>query len=398
MTEALGSGASREPLFTEPERLRNLPVYPLADIPAIKARLRSEGRDVIDLGAGDCGLPVPRAAAEALREAAGRPELHGYAFQRGLPVLREAIADWMARRFGRRPDPERELLPLVGSKEGIAHLPLAVLDPGDTVLVPDPGYLAYSGGSHLAGARIVKVPLREEATFRVSPEEIRAVPGRLRLVFLNYPNNPTGAVADREYLEAVLEAARERGALLAWDNAYSEVAFDGFRPPSLLEVEGGLDHGVEFHSFSKSFNMTGWRLGWACGSADIIRALARVKSFFDTGPFLGIQAAGATVLGEAESFLAENVDRLRERRDAAVDSFEEVGFQVKPPRATLYLWMPVPTGEPSKAFARRLLLEGAVVLMPGVSLGQAGEGYIRVSLTVPPEEYADAAARIGRLL
>lgn len=384
--------------FELPDRLRRLPPYPLADVPAIVARLRAEGREVLDLGAGDAGLPVPAAAVDGLREAAARPELQRYAHQRGLPELRTAVADWMERRFGTRPDPSTEVLPLLGSKEGIAHLALAAVEPGDTVLVPDPGYAPYFGGAYFAGARVARVPLREEDGFRVPPERIRAQDGRLRLVYLNYPNNPTGATVDAGYLRELVEAVRERSALLAWDAAYSEVAFDGYRPPGLLEVEGGLAAGVEFHSFSKSFNMTGWRLGWACGSAPLIGALARVKSFIDTGPYLGIQAAGAAVLGKAEPFLAENVRRLRERRDAAVAAFRKAGFQVEPPRATLYLWMPVPGGERSEAFVRRLLEEEAVVLLPGSALGDGGEGYVRVALTLPPDRYPEVASRIRRAL
>lgn len=397
-TAGAGAGRREGDAFVPPPRLSGLPTYPLAEIPALKARLAAEGRRVIDLGAGDAGLPVPAAAVRALREAVGRAELQGYAYQRGLPELRQAISDWMERRFGRRPDPEREVLPLVGSKEGLAHLAVTAAEPGDTVLVPDPGYAAYAGGAYLAGARIERVPLRAEEGFLVPPDRIREAPGRLRLVYLNYPNNPTGAVAGPSYLERVLEACRERGALLAWDGAYSEVAFDGFRPPGLLEVDGGTETGVEFHSFSKSFNMTGWRLGWACGSPAALEALARVKSFFDTGAYLGIQAAGAAVLREAEGFLEENVSRLGARRDAAVEAFREAGFDVTRPRATLYLWMPVPTGEPSAPFCRRILSEAAVVLLPGAAMGSAGEGWVRAALTVPPETFPEAAARVGRSL
>ncbi len=392
---ALGAEeAGREPAA----RIRDLPPYPLADVPTIRARLRAEGRRVLDLGAGDAGLPVPGAAVEALRRAAGDPALQRYAFQRGLPRLREAIAGWMERRYGRRPDPSTEVLPLIGSKEGIAHLGLAFADPGDTVLVPAPGYAPYAGGARLSGARIARAPLLAEEGFLVPPDRIRRADERLRIVYLNYPNNPTGASPDRGYLQAVLEAARARGALLAWDAAYAEVAFDGYRSPGLLEVEGGLEGGIEFHSFSKGFNMTGWRLGWACASADTLAALSRVKTYVDTGPYLGIQAAGAAALEDAESFLAENVRRLRERRDAAVAALREVGLDAAPPRATFYLWIPVPTGEPSLEFARRALEQEALVLLPGRALGEAGEGYLRLALTRPPEEYEEVARRLARCL
>lgn len=391
---ATPTDGSEPPGFSPPTRLDGLPAYPLAEIPGIKARLEAEGRGVIDLGAGDARLPIPEVAVRALREAAGRPELQGYAFQRGLPAFREAIADWMERRFGRRPDPYREVLPVLGSKDGLAHLALAATDPRDAVLVPDPGYAAYAGGAYLAGARIERVDLRPEDGFRVPPDRIRNAPGRLRIVYLNYPNNPTGATADLAYLAEAVAACAERGALLVWDNAYSEVAFDGYRPPGLYEVEGGPEAGLEFHSFSKSFHMTGWRLGWACGSPAALEALGRVKSFFDTGPYLGIQFAGAAVLGEAEVYLAESRARLRQRRDAAVGAFRSAGFEVEPPAATLYLWMRVPTGEPSAPYCRRLLEEAGVVLLPGAAMGAAGEGWVRAAFTVPPEVYDEAAARI----
>ena len=335
--------------FELPDRLAQLPGYPLADIPVIKARLRAEGRSVIDLGIGDTGLPVPAAAVEALCAGAGDPGMQGYAFQRGLPDFRAAVVDWMADRFGRRVDPDTEILPVIGTKEGIAHLAFAVLDPGDSVLIPDPGYAPYFGGGYLAGARIHYSILREANGFLIPPDEIMATPGRLRIVYLNYPNNPTGATCDRAYLEDVVAACRARDAVLVWDNAYSEIAFDDYRPPGLLEVDGGMEQGIEFHSLSKSFSMTGWRLGWACGNAPLVAALARVKAFVDTGPYLPVQAAGAAALRSSAEYLPECVRTLRERRDAAVEAFWSAGFEVASPRAGIYLWMPVPTSESSES-------------------------------------------------
>lgn len=401
MTGPAGSGGpsgTGEGGVRLPGRFRGLPDYPLGDVPRVKARLREEGVDVIDLGAGDPGLPVPEAAVKALREAAGDPELQGYAFQRGLPAFREAVARFMRRRFGVRLHRDEEILPLVGSKEGIAHFAFAALGPDDRALVPDPGYAPYFGGSYLAGARVERVVLREEEGFRVPPERIRTAGDGLRLVYLNYPNNPTGACADREYLEGVVEACRERGAILLYDHAYSEVAFDGYRPPGLLEVPGGREVGIEFHSLSKTFNMTGWRLGWAAGNARLVRALSRVKSFFDTGAFLPLQAAGAAALDAADAFIPRNLSALGERRAAAVEAFRAAGFRVRAPRATLYLWMPVPTGETSAAFTRRVLLEAGVVLMPGSALGDGGEGWVRAALTRAPDRFGEAGWRIGDLL
>lgn len=384
--------------FRPPGRVRRLPGYPLADVPEIVERLEREGRSVIDMGAGDTRLPVPEAAVEALRKGASDPRLHGYAFQRGLPRFRQSVSDWMERRFGVRPDPDREVLPLLGSKDGIAHLALSALGPGDVALVPDPSYAPYVGGSRLAGARIERVRLEAEEGFRVPPERILEAAGKLRLVYLNYPNNPTGATVEPSYLEAVAEACRKRGAVLAFDNPYAELCFGDYRAPSVVDVAGTRAGAVEFHSFSKSFNMTGWRLGWAVGDADVLRTLARVKSFFDTGAFLAVQAAGAAVLDAAEPFLEAQRHTLVRRRDAAVRALRSAGFEVEVPRATLYLWIPVPTDETSAAFTRRALSEEAVVLLPGSALGDGGEGYVRAALTLEPEAYAEAGRRLARLL
>lgn len=379
-------------------RFRELPGYPLEEVPRLKEELRSEGVEVIDLGAGDPDLEVPPSARSALKRAADDPELQGYAFQRGLPAFRASVADFMGRRFGRRPDPDRELLPLVGSKEGIAHFAFTVLDPGDRALVPDPGYAPYSGGSYLAGAEVERVELSAEHGFRVPPEAIRAAGDGLKLVYLNYPNNPTGACVDRDYLRRAVAACADRGAVLLYDHAYSEVTFDGYRPPGLLDVPGGTEVGIEFHSLSKTFNMTGWRLGWAVGNPTLVRSLSRVKSFFDTGAYLPIQAAGAETLDRMDEFLPGHLETLGKRRDAAVDAFREAGFEVEPPRATLYLWMPVPTAEDSGDFARRVLEETGVVLMPGSALGDGGEGYVRAALTVPEARLREAGRRIGAIL
>ncbi|MFO7588135.1 MAG: aminotransferase class I/II-fold pyridoxal phosphate-dependent enzyme [Gemmatimonadota bacterium] len=384
--------------FRVPSRLGGLPPYPLADVPELKARLRAAGHVVYDLGVGDSGLPVPAIAVEALQEAAGDPALQGYGFQRGLPAFREAAAAWMERRFGAPVDPEGELLPVIGSKEAIALLAFAVLDPGDTALVPDPGYAPYFGGAHFAGARVVREPLRLENGFLVPPEKIRAAPGRLRLVYLNYPNNPTAAAPDRSYLEEVVAACAEREAFLLWDNAYSEVTFDGYRAPGLLEVDGGREIGIELHSLSKTYNMTGWRIGWAAGNAGLVAALRRVKTFFDSGGFLAIQHAAAAVLRDPDPWIRETVESLRARRDAAVAAFGAAGLPVGTPRATLYLWFPVPTGETSEAFCRRLLEEAHVVLLPGSSMGPGGEGFVRASLTLPVELYDAACARVRAAL
>jgi LL-diaminopimelate aminotransferase len=392
------SSVATRPGFSPPDRLSGLPPYPLADVPDIKARLRAEGNVVFDFGVGDSGLPVPDVAIETLRRAAGDPALQGYGFQRGLPRFREAAAAWLATRFGAEVDPDEEILPVIGSKEAIALLAFAVLDPGDTVLIPDPGYAPYFGGSFFAGAHIVRESLRESSDFLVSPDRIRDAPGKLKLVYLNYPNNPTAAAPDRSYLEEVVSACAERRAALLWDNAYSEVTFDGYRAPGLLEVPGGRETGIELHSFSKSWNMTGWRLGWATGNRELLGALRRVKTFFDSGSYLAIQAAGAAVLEDSTPWTRRTVDSIRERRNAAVPAFRSAGFDVELPKATLYLWMRVPGEENSEAFCRRMLDDAHVVFLPGSSLGPGGEGYVRASLTLDPDQYAEACARVSRVI
>jgi len=376
-----------------------LPGYALADIPEVIQRLREQGVEVIDLGAGDSDLPPPPAAVEALREAVGDPDQSRYAFQTGLPRFRRAVTDFMERRFGVPLDPVREVLPLLGSKEGIAKLPLAFLDPGDLGIIPDPGYSAYAGGIVLAGGEPYRVPLRPENDFLLPLDELSPVVlERAKLLYLNYPNNPTTAVAPRSYLREAVEVCRSFDLVLVHDLAYSELAFDGYRPPSVLEIDGADEVALEFHSLSKSFNMTGWRLGWAAGGEALIRVLSRLKTFTDTGPFLAVQAAGAAALEAYEEWVPKNVEAFRRRRDAAVTALGDAGFSVEPPRATMYLWIPVPGGGRGEAFARRALEEQGVVVMPGSALGDGGEGFFRIALTLPEERLREGAARLGRLL
>lgn len=380
-------------------RLDRLPEYPLADVPEIRRKLAAEGVDVIDLGAGDADFPPPLQAVEALQRAAEDPDLSRYPFQQGLPSFRNEVTAFMARRFGVEVDPNREILPLIGSKDGIAHLPFAILDAGGAAIIPDPGYQAYRGGTILAGGEPHLVPLRPEHDFLVPLDDLPAeVVRRARLLYLNYPNNPTAASAPREYLVRVVEFCREHDLVLAYDNAYSELAYDDYRPPSVLEIAGAREGTLEFHSLSKTYNMTGWRLGWAAGSADLIRALSRVKTFVDTGAFLAIQAAGAAALEAHGEWIPRQVGRFRTRRDAAVRALSEAGFDVRAPRATIYLWIPVPGGEPSRAFARRALEREGVVVLPGASLGPGGEGFFRVALTVSEDRLEEAARRLGRIV
>jgi len=371
----------------------------MAEIPARKRRLIQEGADVIDVGAGDADLAPPRAAVEALARAARDPAMSRYAFQLGLPAFREAAAAYLQRRFGVKCDPFTELHPLLGSKEGIAHLAMALLDVGDVAVVPEPGYAVYEGGTVLAGGESYRYALTPRTAFLLELEEVPAeVIGRTRLVYLNYPNNPTAAVARREYLERTVAFCRRHGIVIAYDNPYCEITYDGYVAPSIFEIPGAWDCAVEFHSLSKTFCMTGWRLGWAAGRAELIAALARVKNYVDTGAFLAVQAAGAAVLPQAEQLAREYVARFRERRDAMLPVLRAQGFEPETPRATLYLWVPLPEGLSSATFQRRALEEEGVVTVPGSGFGAGGEGFFRIALTVATPRLVEAAERLGKVL
>ncbi len=382
--------------FPISHNLGRLPGYPLAGIPELRRSLEQQGVDVIDLGAGDADLAPPPAAVEALARAAADPAMSRYPFQLGYPPFREGLADWMKERFGVHLDPFHELLPLIGSKEGIAHFPFAVLNPGEVAVIPDPGYQAYRGGVTLAGGEVHEVSLRPENDFLIPLRELPAgVRDRTRIVILNYPNNPTSAAAPRDYLEDAVAFCREHDAVLVHDHAYSEIAFDGYRPPSILEIPGAMEVAVEFHSFSKTYNMTGWRLGWAAGNRDLIAALSRVKGFLDTGVFKAVQAAGLAALQSYHEWVPGNVAVFQRRRDAAVESFRAAGFDVEAPSGTMYLWIPVPGTGASREFTRMALERTGVIVIPGAALGQGGEGFFRVALTVPEARLREAADRLS---
>jgi LL-diaminopimelate aminotransferase len=380
-------------------RFRTLPEYPLATIPQRKRALVARGVDVIDLGAGDADLAPPPKAVEALARAAHTPAMNRYGFGLGLVAYREAISAWMTKRFGLRFDPFTEIVPLIGSKEGISHLALAYLEPGRIGIIPEPGYNAYQGGAMLASGEPYRYALRPRTNFLVDLDEIPSETlHRTRILYLNYPNNPTAAVAPRDYLEKVVARCRELDILLVYDNAYSELAFDGYVPPSIFEIDGARDVAIEFHSLSKTYNMTGWRCGWSVASPEISSVLTKVKSFTDTGQFMAVQAAGVAALESYDEFVPRNVATFKQRRDAAVASFTEAGFSCDIPRATMYLWIALPDGVPSALFADRLLDEEGVVVMPGSGFGAGGEGFFRISFITSPERIAEAARRAGRVL
>ena len=381
------------------KRFETLPEYVLARIPQKKHELLKRGVDVIDLGAGDADLMPPEAALRRLGEAVCIPGMNRYGFGLGLVQFREAAAAWMKRRFGIAFDPLREIVPLIGSKEGISHLALAYMEPGRVAIIPEPGYNSYIGGSLLAGGEVYKYPLRPRTSFLVELDEIPVdVLKRTKVLYLNYPNNPTAAIAPREYLQKVVTRCRELDILLVYDNAYSEMAFDGYVPPSIFEIEGARDIAIEFHSMSKTYNMTGWRCAWAAARPEIAGALAKVKSFVDTGQFMAVQAAAVAALDNWETFLPKNLETFKERRDAAVKAFREAGFKCDVPKATMYLWIPLPEDVPSAQFAERLMEDEGVIVLPGSGFGAGGEGFFRISFITSPVRIAEAAVRAGRVL
>jgi LL-diaminopimelate aminotransferase len=380
-------------------RFATLPEYPLATIPQKKRQLLERGVDVIDLGAGDADLAPPQAAVRRMAEAIREPAMSRYGFGMGHVPYREAVSAWMQKRFGVRFDPMTEIVPLLGSKEGISHLALAYLEPGAVGIIPEPGYNAYQGGTLLASGEAYRYALRPRTNFLVDLDEIPDdVLRRARILYLNYPNNPTAAIAPVEYLERVVRVCHERDILLVYDNAYSELAFDGYVPPSIFEIEGAREVAIEFHSLSKTYNMTGWRCGWAVARPEVASTLAKIKSFVDTGQFMATQAAGVAALSSWAEFVPGNVVVFRERRDAAVRAFRDAGFECDVPRATMYLWVKLPDGVLSAAFADRLLDEQGVVVMSGSSFGRGGEGFFRISFITSPARIAQAAQRAGRLL
>ena len=381
--------------FSIAERLSSLPAYPFAEIARAKARAIQEGRDIIDLGIGDPDLPTYENIIGAMELAARAPENHRYPSYTGMVEFRTAVAGWYRRRFGVDLDPDREVLTLIGSKEGIAHLPLAFVDPGRTVLVPDPGYPVYRIGTLFAGGRPHTMPLLERSDFLPDLDAIPPdVAREADIMFLNYPNNPTSAVADLSFFNSAVAFAREHRIILCHDAAYTEIAFDGFRPPSLLQAEGAMEVGVEFHSLSKTYNMTGWRVGFCVGNAKVIRGLGMIKTNVDSGVFGAIQRAGIEALEGDQSGVESSIDVYRDRRDVLVRGLTEAGLRVHPCRATFYLWTEVPDSFTSASFVKHLLERADVAAVPGTAFGEFGEGYIRFALTAGSERIREAAERI----
>ncbi len=384
--------------FQRAERLDRLPPYLFVEIDRAKKKLLAEGVDLIDLGIGDPDLPTPPEIVAALQEACADPGTHRYPPQRGSRPLKQAIARWFEARYGVALDPEREILVLIGTKEGLGHLPMAVLDAGDAALVPDPGYPVYQASSWLADGEVVHVPLEPELGFRPDLECLpRETMARARLLILNYPNNPTGAAAAPELFQLAVNLAHEHDFVVVNDAAYAEIVYERPRA-SVLQAGGAREVAIEFHSFSKTFNMTGWRIGFAVGNADVLDALASYKDNLDSCVFTAIQRAGEVALALPDERIVERVEIYRRRRDVFVDGLWDAGWQVPRPHATFYVWARVPHAGGSQAFAARLMKEARVVATPGVGFGPSGEGYVRFALTCSEERIADAVDRIRRML
>ena len=374
-------------------RVRNLPPYLFAELDRKAAEKRAAGFDVISLGIGDPDLPTPPHVVEALDEAAADPSTHQYPSYYGLPDFRRVVANWYDRRFGVRLDPDTEVQPLIGSKEGLAHLALAFIDPGDEALVPDPGYPVYEIGTMLAGGSSISMPLSAEGGFHPDFAALQATE-RARLLWLNYPSNPTAATADLDLFREAVEFSRRHDLLLCHDAAYSEITFDGYVAPSVLQVEGAKDIAVEFGSLSKTYNMTGWRVGYAVGNEEAIRALATIKTNIDSGIFNAVQRAAIAAMTGPQDHVESMKETYRGRRDLVVGSLLDIGLQMKPPLGSIYVWAPVPEGETSAGFAEALLEKAAVVVSPGTGYGANGEGFFRISLTVADDRLEEAVSRI----
>jgi LL-diaminopimelate aminotransferase len=380
------------------QRIESLPPYLFAEIDQKKQEMKARGADIIDLGVGDPDIPTPAHIVEALKRAAEDPQNHRYPSYEGMLAFREAVASWYRQRFGVTLDPQREVVTLIGSKEGIAHTPLAFVDPGDIVLVPDPGYPVYSVATTFAGGIPYSMPLLKQNDFLPDldaiPEDIRR---KAKLMFINYPNNPTSAVADKGFFKEVVDFSSRYGVLVCHDAAYTEIAFDGFIPPSFLEVDGAKEVGMEFHSLSKTFNMTGWRIGFAVGNASAIAALGKVKTNIDSGVFQAIQFAGIEALRNYSLGLSERRRIYEARRNLFCKGLDEVGLRYYPPKATFYVWFEVPEGMSSKDFTAKLLAETAIVVTPGNGFGRYGEGYVRVSITIDDKRLAEAVERLKKI-
>ena len=377
------------------ERLGKLAPYPFVEISRIIAEKRAAGADVVTFGIGDPDIPTPQPIINRLLQASEVPANHRYPETDGLPECRRAMAQWYDTRFGVKLDPDKEVLPLIGAKEGIGHAAFCFLDPGELALIPDPAYPVYGVGTMFAGAESYTMPLHHRNGWLPDLEAIPSdVADRAKAMWLNYPNNPTSAVASDEDLASAVAYCRDHDIALLHDAAYSEVGYDGYQAASMMQIDGGKEAGLEFHSLSKTYNMTGWRIGMAVGNADMIRALFQIKANLDSGIPQAVQEMAMEALTGPQDCVSENVAIYKRRRDRVIQALTSMGLQVDVPQASLYIWAPVPEGYKSAEFAARLLEEIDIVVTPGSSYGRYGEGYIRLSLTTPDEQVEKGCQRL----
>jgi LL-diaminopimelate aminotransferase len=386
---------SRFPLSA---RIRALPPYLFAELDRKKHEVRARGVDIIDLGVGDPDRPTPKFIVNRMKREAEIPANHQYPSYEGLPQFRAAVAEWYGRRFGVSLDSSSEVVALIGSKEGIAHFPMAFVNPGDTVLVPDPGYPVYHIATMFAGGRSHFLPLRRENAFLPDFGAIaRSVLAKAKILFLNYPNNPTSAVADRKFYRTVLGLAEEHDLIVAHDVAYTEIYFDGKRPMSILELPGAKKRCIEFHSLSKTYNMTGWRIGFAVGNAELVAGIGKVKTNVDSGVFQAVQGAGIAALESGDEVTDAIRKTYQDRRDLLVPGLRRLGLDPVEPLATFYVWIPVPKGYTSASCCAHLLERAGIVTTPGNGFGKGGEGYIRIALTKEKGKLREALSRMRKV-
>jgi LL-diaminopimelate aminotransferase len=380
------------------QRLKQLPPYLFAQIDRMKQEVKAKGVDIIDLGIGDPDRPTPPHIIERLQKAAADAENHRYPSYEGMLSFRQAVAAWYLKRFGITLNPQDEVVSLIGSKEGIAHIPLAFVNPGERVLVPSPGYPVYKTSTIFAGGILEIMPLRRENGFL---PDFSAIPEKIfketRLMFLNYPNNPTSAVAEKSFFAEAVALAKKYNIIICHDAAYSEVAFDGYRPQSFLEVDGAREVSIEFHSLSKTYNMTGWRIGFAVGNKEIVGGLGKIKTNIDSGIFQAVQWAGVEALTGDQRVADAMKGVYQERRDVLVSGLKSAGLDFDVPKATFYVWVCVPKGYTSSACTIHLLEKAGIVTTPGSGFGEEGEGYIRFALTVEKERLQEAVERIKKI-
>ncbi len=386
---------SRFPLST---RIKALPPYLFAELDRKKEEVRARGVDIIDLGVGDPDRPTPKHIVDRMKRETAVPANHQYPSYEGLLAFRSAAANWYRRRFGVSLDPSSEVVTLIGSKEGIAHFPFAFVNPGDGVLVPDPGYPVYHIATMFAGGRSHFMPLLRENGFLPDLDRIpRPVLAKAKILFLNYPNNPTSAVADRKFYRKVLGFAEEHDLIVAHDVAYTEIYFDAKKPMSILELPGAKKRCIEFHSLSKTYNMTGWRIGFAVGNPELVAGIGKVKTNVDSGVFQAVQGAGIEALTSGDEITDAIRRTYRERRDILVPGLRALGLDPVEPRATFYVWIPVPKGYTSASFCSHLLEEAGIVTTPGNGFGKSGEGYIRIALTKEKGRIREALSRMQKI-